>query len=132
MAQLKWLILDEADRSVSSDMFPFASPWWLLTLLLLILLLLILLLLILLLLIIDLITIDYWSYYYWLLILLLLIIDLITIDYWSRLLELGFEQDLSFIMSTIKDHSSSKVQNVLMSATLSQGMTTRCLIFVIA
>ncbi len=44
-------------------------------------------------------------------------------NYFSRLLDLGFEQDLSFILSTIKEHTSRKVQKVLLSATLSQGMT---------
>jgi superfamily II DNA/RNA helicase len=45
------------------------------------------------------------------------------VNYFSRLLDLGFEQDLSFILSTIKEHTSRKVQKVLLSATLSQGMT---------
>ena len=41
--------------------------------------------------------------------------------YVYRLLDLGFEQDLSFILSTIKENASRKVQKVLLSATLSQG-----------
>jgi superfamily II DNA/RNA helicase len=50
------------------------------------------------------------------------------VNYFSRLLDLGFEQDLSFILSTIKEHTSRKVQKVLLSATLSQGMTQTNLI----
>ena len=46
----------------------------------------------------------------------------LILDEADRLLDLGFEQDLSFIMSAIKDHSAQKLQKVLISATLSQGI----------
>ena len=38
-----------------------------------------------------------------------------------RLLDMGFEQDLSFIQSTIRNQSNKKIQTVLLSATLAQG-----------
>ena len=34
---------------------------------------------------------------------------------------MGFEQDLSFIQSTIRNQSNKKIQTVLLSATLAQG-----------
>lgn len=39
----------------------------------------------------------------------------------NRLLDLGFEQDISFVLSTIKEQTLRKVQKVLLSATLSKG-----------
>ena len=38
-----------------------------------------------------------------------------------RLLDMGFEQDLSFIQSTIRNQSNKKIQTVLLSATLVQS-----------
>ena len=75
MTHLRWLILDEADRSVN-------------------------------------INICY-----------ICMINILfnLLQFHSRLLDLGFEHDLSFILSTIKEHSSGTVQKVLLSATLSQG-----------
>ncbi|CAB4018881.1 probable ATP-dependent RNA helicase DDX31 [Paramuricea clavata] len=46
----------------------------------------------------------------------------LILDEADRLLDLGFEQDISFILSTIKEHTSRKVQKVLLSATLSRGV----------
>lgn len=49
-------------------------------------------------------------------------LQFLILDEADRLLDMGFEQELSFILSTIKDQSIKKSQTVLLSATLTQGV----------